>query len=499
MSNKALRHALNSLAHPVSVFAIILLLLNDHLLRIHWPSWWTGKLGDAAWLVFAPFVLAIVVALFIPRNHPQQEQIVGLVSIAAIGIWFTLAKTVPAVHALTVNILDNLVGWQGTLGMDVTDLITLPALAVSWFVWHRTPHTSLIPSRIWVVAALGVMTTVATSCMIPDYGVRLLCESESTIFALTGHEQATRAFFSRDGGQNWELTENEALMESCFFPRKHIFWRRNPWLFTENGRTYRFDPGTAIYSYDEELIEQLEFDLTQVGHDVRASYHEGRSGFLLCPAAVSYTGPLDAVIDDSSGNLILAMGHNGILLQTNKGQWLWADVGGYHYVELTQINLLPLLEPELFLGLMLLGLFLATLIYLIDSKKTFLIALSLGLGWLLWCVLTRFFMFSHIAILTIIIVLSLNTWVIHRVRTSEKITRPVSLAMLTGALVAALLFLLPYVLWVRGTMPNHTSASVFAFILSTAALMTTHQYILRRYMEKKKKAGEEDEGDSGRI
>jgi hypothetical protein len=28
------------------------LLINDHLLREFWPSWWTGKIGDFAWLLF---------------------------------------------------------------------------------------------------------------------------------------------------------------------------------------------------------------------------------------------------------------------------------------------------------------------------------------------------------------------------------------------------------------------------------------------------------------
>ena len=46
MSNRAFLRAANSLTHPVTIGAIGLLLLNDHILRIHWPSWWTGKLGD---------------------------------------------------------------------------------------------------------------------------------------------------------------------------------------------------------------------------------------------------------------------------------------------------------------------------------------------------------------------------------------------------------------------------------------------------------------------
>lgn len=92
------------------------------------PSWWTGKLGDFTWLVFAPFIAALVIAWLIPRKHPKQERIVSLIAFSAIGIWFALAKTVPAVHALTTSTLDAIVGWRGGLRMDATDLITLPAL-----------------------------------------------------------------------------------------------------------------------------------------------------------------------------------------------------------------------------------------------------------------------------------------------------------------------------------------------------------------------------------
>ena len=44
-SNKAFWRAIHSLAHPVTIAAVIGLLLNDHLLRHNWPSWWTGKLS----------------------------------------------------------------------------------------------------------------------------------------------------------------------------------------------------------------------------------------------------------------------------------------------------------------------------------------------------------------------------------------------------------------------------------------------------------------------
>ncbi len=60
--NLSFRRALVSLSHPLSIAAIGLLLFNDHLWRKVAPSWLTGKIGDFAWLIFAPFLLAAGVA-----------------------------------------------------------------------------------------------------------------------------------------------------------------------------------------------------------------------------------------------------------------------------------------------------------------------------------------------------------------------------------------------------------------------------------------------------
>lgn len=143
--------ALHSLAHCVSLAALILLLVNDHYLRLVHPSWLTGKLGDFAWLVFAPFIAALFFAWVVPfhtghvvtcpyliralvwTHHRyvhlkmilNHETLVGILSFTTIGLWFTLAKTVPAIHALTTTAWESIIGWQGTLRLDPTDLLTL--------------------------------------------------------------------------------------------------------------------------------------------------------------------------------------------------------------------------------------------------------------------------------------------------------------------------------------------------------------------------------------
>ena len=78
--------------------AILLLLFNDHWLRYAHPSWLTGKLGDFTWLVFAPFIAALLFAWIIPQRWKQHA---GWLSIGFIGVWFATAKTIPFVHELT--------------------------------------------------------------------------------------------------------------------------------------------------------------------------------------------------------------------------------------------------------------------------------------------------------------------------------------------------------------------------------------------------------------
>ena len=73
MDNPTLRKALGLLAHPATLAAIALLLINDHLLRRLWPSELTGKLGDFAWLFFIPFALTALLALVWPGRSRRRQ------------------------------------------------------------------------------------------------------------------------------------------------------------------------------------------------------------------------------------------------------------------------------------------------------------------------------------------------------------------------------------------------------------------------------------------
>src|SRR6187455_2308043 len=97
LSRTTFSTALNLLLHPFSLAAVGLLLVNDWVLRTFWPSWWTGKVGDAAWLFFVPYVLALVLAWILPtaKDQDRHTRITFGLAFVSIGCVFSLVKTLP--------------------------------------------------------------------------------------------------------------------------------------------------------------------------------------------------------------------------------------------------------------------------------------------------------------------------------------------------------------------------------------------------------------------
>src|SRR5690606_27283278 len=164
MANRAFQRALASLVHPLTAGAVVVLLANDFILRRLWPSWLTGKLGDLAWLVFAPLALAAILAWLIPARWRQQERITGLLAFALTGLTFALVKTVPALHAAGVRAYEALFGAPSMLLVDPTDLLALPGLLAGWAVWQtRDTAPSPLPRLGLTLLTLAALATVANS------------------------------------------------------------------------------------------------------------------------------------------------------------------------------------------------------------------------------------------------------------------------------------------------------------------------------------------------
>ena len=155
--------SLRALASPVAVVSLVLLVLNDHLLKQAWPGAVTGKLSDVAGLVVAPLLLTVgLAAVGVRRPCPWA------CGLTAAG--FAAVKLSPAVAAV-VSGWWSLTGFPTVMRADPTDLLALPAVGVAWLVHRRVARQRPVEWRRVVATAtgvalvpLGVVATAATSC-----------------------------------------------------------------------------------------------------------------------------------------------------------------------------------------------------------------------------------------------------------------------------------------------------------------------------------------------
>lgn len=119
--------AYRAFAHPLWVGSLLVLLVNDHLLKGSGvlPGWLTGKLSDFAGLFMAPALLAALLKVRTRRGFFSVHAGLGLF-FAALKLW------APAARGFEASL-----GWVGVpahVVVDPTDLLALVSLFAS-FLW----------------------------------------------------------------------------------------------------------------------------------------------------------------------------------------------------------------------------------------------------------------------------------------------------------------------------------------------------------------------------
>jgi hypothetical protein len=179
------------LGHPAFGAAVVVLALNDHVLKSRYPGWWTGKLSDVAGLAVAATVAAVPLG---PRR-----------GVVAAGAAFVALKAVPGVAEAARPLLGGV-----TLG-DASDLVALAVLPpLAWLMLRAPrparsrPATALLP----LIGAVGaVLTATATSCA-PKPAVTAIAVDADRIYALVDRGDDTSGWaVSEDGGQSWAATD----------------------------------------------------------------------------------------------------------------------------------------------------------------------------------------------------------------------------------------------------------------------------------------------------
>jgi hypothetical protein len=167
----------SSLAHPVSLTAIGLLVVNDQILKPAWPGLITGKLSDVAGLVFFPLLVIAAVELVAGRRI-RSVAVIAIISTAVcfslIQLWGPAADFYRHGLGYLQFPFRRLLSGAATPvpvshTADLTDLLALPALFVAW----RLATGSTWPGHV----ITGSDPTAQAELSLPEYGRSVLPSS----------------------------------------------------------------------------------------------------------------------------------------------------------------------------------------------------------------------------------------------------------------------------------------------------------------------------------
>jgi hypothetical protein len=468
------------LVHPVGLAAFLVLIINDLILRRLAPSFWTGKISDAAWLLLIPWLLAFCLSWVFTDSHCERK--VFWVSFGGVAFFFLFVKTSVWGNLLATRIFGAFLNARPNLSLDPTDLIVLPSLFFSAWFWLRFhPDTisftlsTRIKSAFLFPFALMILYGDAAA---PDTGIHCFVQDEQKIIALSGYQ----SYQSQDGGLTWQKSLNHPA--DCSAPSTS-----DGWTMVDGSSPdlqLRYQPGSAIQSsIDHGTTWKTEFTFPKMGEAKRIYIIRSQPGNPLF-----LTGPLAAIMDPPSGNVLFAMGLQGILLRTPDGEWLWPLKDTYPNFE----NY-PTLDAFFLMlgGVFFQGLCLALIIFCSlgilemppstknPSRAAKPIRISiLSLAALAWLAVDGLFppatslsyssAFAGIGLLASgILILGLTIEMSIRLARRAPYLFP---RLIVSALGGGFLFLIPYLLWFVDFLPDYNWATIFALAFAITAAIT---------------------------
>lgn len=125
--------------HPIPLFAVLVLAVNDHILKAAYPSFVTGKLSDLAGVFVFPIFLCALWNLCLnlvsmARASGQFHWIAlrqAAIAIVLTDLIFASVKLMPEVTSFYVHLLAK-IGFPSRVTPDATDLI---AIVMNIFTW----------------------------------------------------------------------------------------------------------------------------------------------------------------------------------------------------------------------------------------------------------------------------------------------------------------------------------------------------------------------------
>ena len=321
--------SIHFLARPYTLLALGIYFINEFILQPYFPSWVSGKLSDFAWLFLFPVLFLLMLSLLLPtRNVTHQRRFVWL-AYGFSALSFTAIKTVPVAHDAFINLLP----FHASIALDPSDLLALLVLPLSYRLYMHNPDQ---PARIhwraaWVLPVFALLTLADAPA--PVSGVIDLLVQQDYIIARTDHEGY---FCSKDGGINWQDCSSTSIDFNTTIEYKYD----NKIVIPNSDVQYRItETGMIDISQDNGRNWKSIYSRNYIS-DVKEYYQlQNRPS-----AVIMKPGAQDTLYDPKSGNILFAMGLEGIIAIQQDSLPKAISVGDNHPVNLS--------NPVIFFGMM---------------------------------------------------------------------------------------------------------------------------------------------------
>lgn len=305
------RRCESALTHPATIAAICALLLNDWVFKSLWPdAWVTGKLSDLAWGAFAPALLAFLLS-FAAGGNARAQRAAFVTAYIGLPLLYAAFNTFEPVHDAITRGLSLASGRASGGPIDVTDSLVIPlGMAAALWVWRRTSVGSggLRRRAALLVASVASLASVASTPPETNLGITYVgLDEDGALVTFTSSLE-----YPSEGEQSVETPRGVYSIEGSDIVR------------TIGGR--REVAYSAAY-----LRERGNINL-----QARATGH-------FAPREVT-THPYSIAYDQRTGNVVVAMGLQGIVVGTPDGRWTREAVGRYAPTDFSIVHKLLLLR-----------------------------------------------------------------------------------------------------------------------------------------------------------
>ena len=310
----------SALMHPATVAAVAVLLLNDVVFKSLWPGTWaTGKLSDLAWVVFASPLLAFLLS-FLAGRSARGQRAAFLASYVGLPLLYAAFNTFEPVHDAILRGLSIASGGTAGSPLDVTDSLVIPfGLGAALWVWRRGVASAESLRMRWglLIAGVAALASVATSEPEPDFGIRNVGISEDG--AVHGGRGGHSQYRSSNGGLSWAGGSGDP---------GRIEWGG---ASVETPRGRYVIQGPDIMLVDADGVSDVAYSTAYMQEEGNVWVQEHETTPL--DSRKLTTAPRNMVYDERSGNLIAAMGIQGVVVGAPDGVWTRHAVGRYSPVD----------------------------------------------------------------------------------------------------------------------------------------------------------------------